>query len=192
MLLIENFILLLKSNKELYMNIIRIVIDFLLSIFKSRIKTSDSTMNEPIARVLEEKPSVVAVITSDIPLEKPKEVNPMSTIEQLGQLTNLLTDFTAKTGIPINQELIPLGHPNRPGTKLSKFQAIVIHYTANENPGATDQVNAKYFRSGAEKGPVWDATKKSIITDWIELKSVKEQKVTDGSIQIVGTQFRYG
>ncbi len=140
----------------------------------------------------EEKSPGVDNTTSEIQFEKPKEVNQMSIIERLGQVTSLLPEFTAKTGIPINQELIPLGHPNRPGTKLSKFQAIVIHYTANENPGATDQANAKYFRRSAEKGPVWDSSKKCIITDWIEAQTIKEQKVSDGSMRTIGTPFRYG
>jgi len=40
---------------------------------------------------------------------------------------------------------IPAGHPNRPGTKLEALRAIVIHYTANSNPSATAEMNAKYF-----------------------------------------------
>lgn len=40
---------------------------------------------------------------------------------------------------------ISAGHPNRPGTKLSTLKAIVIHYTQNDNPGATDTMNVKYI-----------------------------------------------
>ena len=40
---------------------------------------------------------------------------------------------------------IPLQHPNRPGTKLRALKAIVIHYTQNEEPGATDTMNVKYI-----------------------------------------------
>lgn len=40
---------------------------------------------------------------------------------------------------------ISAGHPNRPGTKLSALKAIVIHYTQNDNPGATDTMNVKYI-----------------------------------------------
>lgn len=40
---------------------------------------------------------------------------------------------------------IPKGHPNRPGTKLSALKAVVIHYTQNDNPGATDTMNVKYI-----------------------------------------------
>ena len=43
------------------------------------------------------------------------------------------------------QVFIPAGHPNRPGTKLDKLLAVVIHYTANEHPDATAEMNAKYF-----------------------------------------------
>jgi len=45
----------------------------------------------------------------------------------------------------IRAELIPEGHPNRPGTKLEALKALVFHYTANDAPGATDTMNAKYF-----------------------------------------------
>lgn len=41
--------------------------------------------------------------------------------------------------------MIPIGHPNRPGVKLERIKAIVIHYTANDKPGATDTANANYF-----------------------------------------------
>jgi N-acetylmuramoyl-L-alanine amidase len=40
---------------------------------------------------------------------------------------------------------IPAGHPNRPGTKLRALKAIVVHYTQNEEPGATDTMNVKYI-----------------------------------------------
>lgn len=40
---------------------------------------------------------------------------------------------------------IPSGHPNRPGKKLEALKAIVIHYTQNEEPGATDTMNVKYI-----------------------------------------------
>lgn len=40
---------------------------------------------------------------------------------------------------------IPAGHPNRPGRKLDALKAIVIHYTQNDNPGATDTMNVKYI-----------------------------------------------
>jgi N-acetylmuramoyl-L-alanine amidase CwlA len=41
--------------------------------------------------------------------------------------------------------MIAVGHPNRPTQTLSRLQAIVVHYTANEHPGATDIMNARYF-----------------------------------------------
>ena len=40
---------------------------------------------------------------------------------------------------------IPEGHPNRPGTKLEALKAIVVHYTQNEEEGATDTMNVKYI-----------------------------------------------
>ena len=43
------------------------------------------------------------------------------------------------------QVLIASGHPNRCGDKLEKLLAVVIHYTANDSPGATAEMNAKYF-----------------------------------------------
>jgi N-acetylmuramoyl-L-alanine amidase CwlA len=66
-------------------------------------------------------------------------------MQALLQLSNEHHKFTDETGIPIHPQMIPIGHPNRPGRALTRFQAIGIHYTANENPGATDTVNAKYF-----------------------------------------------
>lgn len=44
-----------------------------------------------------------------------------------------------------NEMYLPSGHPNRPGIKLEGLKAIVIHYTQNEEPGATDIMNAKYI-----------------------------------------------
>ena len=43
------------------------------------------------------------------------------------------------------QVFIPLGHPNRPGQKLDKLLAVVIHYTANTEPDMGAAANAKYF-----------------------------------------------
>jgi len=40
---------------------------------------------------------------------------------------------------------IPSGHPNRPGTKLRALKAIIIHYTQNDRPGATDTMNVRYI-----------------------------------------------
>ncbi|MBN2039597.1 MAG: N-acetylmuramoyl-L-alanine amidase [Spirochaetes bacterium] len=45
----------------------------------------------------------------------------------------------------IIEQYIPNGHPNRPGKKLEALKAIVVHYTQNENPAATDTVNVKYI-----------------------------------------------
>lgn len=43
----------------------------------------------------------------------------------------------------IKTQLIPVGHPNRPGIKIKPI-AVVIHYTANDSPAATDTANVKY------------------------------------------------
>lgn len=40
---------------------------------------------------------------------------------------------------------LDVGHPNRPGIKLEELLGIVIHYTANAAPGATDLANVKYM-----------------------------------------------
>jgi N-acetylmuramoyl-L-alanine amidase CwlA len=41
--------------------------------------------------------------------------------------------------------MIPVGHPNRKGVKLTKVLALIVHYTANYTQGANDIANAKYF-----------------------------------------------
>lgn len=45
----------------------------------------------------------------------------------------------------IDEALIPIRHPNRPGVGLEKLKAIIIHYTGNDNPKATDTGNVKYM-----------------------------------------------
>ena len=45
----------------------------------------------------------------------------------------------------VGLQLIPLGHPNRPGIKIPEVKAIVVHYTGNNNPGATDIANLGYM-----------------------------------------------
>lgn len=52
----------------------------------------------------------------------------------------------------IYEKLIPPGHPNRPGTKLERAMAGVIHYTANDAPRADDLMNAAYFGREWERG----------------------------------------
>jgi N-acetylmuramoyl-L-alanine amidase len=64
--------------------------------------------------------------------------------------------------------LVPVGHPNRPGTKLTAVKALVFHYTGNEAPAADAVMNAKYF------GRAWGGT---------------EDKPTEGDQK---TPFRYG
>lgn len=60
----------------------------------------------------------------------------------------------------MHEELIPRGHPNRPGTKLEALKAIVFHYTANDAPGASDTMNAKYF------GRVWHVGEDGNPAEW--------------------------
>lgn len=52
----------------------------------------------------------------------------------------------------LQSRIIPVGHPNRPGIKLEAIKAIVIHYTANDAPTATDTANAAYFGRVWKKG----------------------------------------
>jgi len=50
------------------------------------------------------------------------------------------------------QSHIPLPHPNRPGIKLTALKAIVIHYTQNDRPSATDTMHAQYMSRPYETG----------------------------------------
>jgi N-acetylmuramoyl-L-alanine amidase len=78
----------------------------------------------------------------------------MTQVELVNGLGKLdLDDFSKKTGILVNRQLIAVGHPNRDARVLTKFQAIVIHYTANEAAGATSTMNAKYFGRAWKKNP---------------------------------------
>lgn len=47
--------------------------------------------------------------------------------------------------VPINEKLIAIGHPNRPGTKLEALKAVIFHYTNNDRAWSTDLANAAYF-----------------------------------------------
>lgn len=49
-------------------------------------------------------------------------------------------------GLPIKEEYIPKGHPNRPGDLLVPeiWEAICFHETANFNPSASDEMHVKY------------------------------------------------
>lgn len=81
---------------------------------------------------------------------------------------------------------LPEGHPNRPGVKLSTLKAIVIHYTQNDSPGATDTMNVKYIGRTWETGKYWSKTKKKVITGPIEKGSLGKGE------QGLGIPFRYG
>ncbi|MDR0286308.1 MAG: N-acetylmuramoyl-L-alanine amidase [Clostridiales bacterium] len=43
------------------------------------------------------------------------------------------------------QQLIPKGHPNRPGIKLEALKAVVVHYTNNANPNMGAKNNIKWL-----------------------------------------------
>lgn len=45
--------------------------------------------------------------------------------------------------VKVINQLIPLGHPNRKGIKTKPI-GVVVHYTANDAPSATDTANVKY------------------------------------------------
>lgn len=47
--------------------------------------------------------------------------------------------------VPIKKSYIPVGHPNRPAKRIIDLRAIVVHYTANDRPGADDEFTARYF-----------------------------------------------
>lgn len=51
----------------------------------------------------------------------------------------------------INHKEILLPHPNRIGTRLEAVKALVFHYTANDRPTATDEMNARYFGRAYQK-----------------------------------------
>lgn len=52
---------------------------------------------------------------------------------------------------PIREEFIPRGHPNRPGAPIVPI-ALIIHYTANDAPAATDTANVRYMARTYETG----------------------------------------
>jgi len=60
----------------------------------------------------------------------------------------------------IIQDFIPVGRPNRPGTKLSGPKYITIHDTANQNPGANALSHAQYLKgdSAASRPVSWHFT----------------------------------
>jgi N-acetylmuramoyl-L-alanine amidase CwlA len=80
---------------------------------------------------------------------------------------------------------LPEGHPNRPGTKLSALKAVVVHYTQNDEPGATDTMNVKYIGRKWETGKYWIKSKGTAVEGPIEAGSMG--KGDNG----LGIQFRY-
>jgi len=53
--------------------------------------------------------------------------------------------------LKVNTDYIPLGHPNRPGTKLYGLKARVWHGTANLNSTAGDEMHRKYMGRAYKK-----------------------------------------
>ncbi len=45
----------------------------------------------------------------------------------------------------VREQLLPVGHPNRPGTKLEAVNALVFHYTGNDRVGANAAFTVRYF-----------------------------------------------
>lgn len=76
--------------------------------------------------------------------------------------------------LKVIEDFIPLGHPNRPGTKLYGLKARVWHSTANLNAGANDTMHKGYMGRAYKK--VWNAS-----------KGKYEYFEADGK-----TEFRYG
>ena len=84
------------------------------------------------------------------------------------------------------QKHISAGHPNRPGTKLRALKAIVIHYTQNEEPGATDTMNVKYIGRTWEQGAYWSKSKGKEVEGPIEKGSMGKGE------KGLGISFRFG
>lgn len=83
----------------------------------------------------------------------------------------------------IRKDLIPIGHINRSGV-IIKPSVIVVHYTANDSPKATDTANIRYIGRAYELGLYKSSSTGNIIKGYIE----KGSKNKAG----IGTSFRYG
>lgn len=58
----------------------------------------------------------------------------------------------------IKNQLIPIGHPNRKGEKTKPI-AVIVHYTANDSPTATDTANVNYIgrKYVVKNGEIYEA-----------------------------------
>lgn len=54
--------------------------------------------------------------------------------------------------------LIPAGHPNRPGIKLERVDALVFHYTENDRPTADDAMNVRWIGRAYDFGKYWSGS----------------------------------
>jgi N-acetylmuramoyl-L-alanine amidase CwlA len=63
--------------------------------------------------------------------------------------------------VKIIKQLIPLGHPNRKGVKI-KPVGVIVHYTANDAPTASDSANVNYASRAYKNinGAVYEANGK--------------------------------
>lgn len=82
----------------------------------------------------------------------------------------------------IKKQLLPIGHINRSGVKITPTVA-VVHYTANDSPKATDTMNVRYASREYELG-LYKDSKGNIVKGYIE-KGSKDAKG-------IGKKFRYG
>jgi N-acetylmuramoyl-L-alanine amidase CwlA len=87
--------------------------------------------------------------------------------------------------LSIIQQIIPVGHPNRPGRKLASLKAIVVHFTDNDNPGMGDVPTAKWLGRAWHKGA--DGRPWEWISKWG--KDDFGKWVVVGQVEI---PFRYG
>jgi len=114
-----------------------------------------------------------------------------SIVNALGRLSEpaRVADFEKKSGIKVQTNIIPDGHPNRDGRLLTNFNGIVVHYTANANPGATALANAKYFCRGWKRTTVERKTEQGIVKEEMlqEISSTVEKIVPfgHGSTQVL-------
>jgi N-acetylmuramoyl-L-alanine amidase CwlA len=80
-------------------------------------------------------------------------------------------------------QLIPLGHPNRPGGLREGLSIIGVHYTNNDKFNADDIMNADYF---ARK---WHRNYNGVVSEYIIVK-----EIVDGNIIYTKKEipFQYG
>lgn len=93
--------------------------------------------------------------------------------------------------VPIVEDYIGLGHPNRPGDLIEELIALTVHYTNNDRPSATDTMNAEYFgrpwhRNSLGKPAEWQMVSK--LVDGKTLTVKQEVPFSYGSAQVVADE----